>query len=206
VSPARKFLPTKEDIFMKILNAVAATLALTLGACASMDHDKDFAFSEDLETVTAVVEAINTKTRVVTLRGEGGKVIVFEASKEVVNLPQVKVGDQVVVKYYKALAAQLKPKGSTASSDVLYDGAAARAEAGQHPGMFAASTVSADVRIEAIDLKTNTVSFIGPAGVLRETQVVKPEMQELLKTLKVGDIVELSYFEGLAASVEPVSK
>lgn len=192
---------------MKILNATVAALTLTLGACASMhNHHNDFAFSEDLQTVTATVEAINVQTRIVTLRGEGDKVSVFEVGENVVNLPQVKVGDQVAVKYYKALAAQIKPKGSAQSTDVKYDGGAARAEAGQLPGMLAAATVSADVRIEAIDLKTNTVSFTGPAGVLRKTQVLNPELQKLLPGLKAGDIVELTYFEGLAASVEKISK
>lgn len=192
---------------MKILNATVAALTLTLGACASMHHHhNDFAFSEDLQTVTATVEAINAQTRIVTLRGEGDKVSVFEVGENVVNLPQVKVGDQVAVKYYKALAAQIKPKGSVQSTDVQYDGGAARAEAGQLPGMLAAATVSADVRIEAIDLKTNTVSFTGPAGVLRKTQVLNPELQKLLPGLKAGDIVELTYFEGLAASVEKISK
>lgn len=186
---------------MNIRNTAVAVLALILSACASKPAS-DMAIVDNLETVTAQVEAIDHKTRMVTLKGTDGESVTFKASEEVRNLPQVQVGDTVSVSYYTALAAQIKPKGSTQSSEVQYDVGGARAAPGMRPGMMAADAITADVRIESVDPKTNMVRFTGPSGLVRETEVEDPQFRELLKSLKVGDIVEITYFEGIAASVE----
>lgn len=188
---------------MNIRNTTLAVLTLVLAACASKPAT-DMAVVENLQTVTAQVEAIDHKTRMVTLKGADGQVVTVKAREEIRNLPQVQVGDTVSVSYYTALAAQIKPKGSTQSTEVQHDVSGARAAEGLRPGMVATDAITIDVRIESVDLKTNTVRFTGPSGLVRETEVVDPQFRELLKTLKVGDIVEMTYFEGVAASVEPV--
>ncbi|MGB4342212.1 MAG: hypothetical protein WBJ03_01160 [Moraxellaceae bacterium] len=189
---------------MNIRNTTVAVLALILSACAS-EPASDMAVVDNLQTVTAQVEAIDHKTRMVTLKNADGEAVTFKASEEVRNLPQVQVGDTVSVNYYTALAAQIKPKGSTQSSEVQYDVGGTRAALGSRPGVMAGDAITVDVRIESVDLKANKVRFTGPAGLIRETDVEDPQFRELLKSLKVGDIVEITYFEGIAASVDPVS-
>jgi len=65
----------------------------------------------EVVTVTATVEAIDQATRMVTLKGPKGNTVTFKAGEEVRNLPQVKVGDQVVAKYYESLADRGKKAG-----------------------------------------------------------------------------------------------
>ena len=48
-------------------------------------------------SATATVKAINLETRQVTLQGKKGNPFTITVSEAVTNLPQVKVGDQVVV-------------------------------------------------------------------------------------------------------------
>ena len=52
----------------------------------------------------------------------------------------------------------------------------------------------------------NIVSFIGPGRIERTVEVQDPQMQRALRTLKVGDEVDLTYTEAVAASVEPAGQ
>jgi hypothetical protein len=74
---------------------------------------------------------------------------------------------------------------------------------GQKPAGTLEHVVQARVQITAVDPEHNRVSFIGPAHVERTAQVLDPDMQRLLRTLKVGDQVDLTYTEAVAIKVEP---
>jgi len=58
--------------------------------------------------------------------------------------------------------------------------------------------IRARVKITGINRQHNTVSFVGPAKVERTVNVTEPDMQNFLKTLKVGDEVDLTYTEAIA--------
>jgi hypothetical protein len=57
--------------------------------------------------VTAEVESIDYKTRMVKLRGPEGKTRTVKAGPSVKRLDEVKVGDTVVVRYTEALSVQV---------------------------------------------------------------------------------------------------
>jgi hypothetical protein len=59
------------------------------------------------------------------------------------------------------------------------------------------------VTITAIDEKAPSVTFKGPAS---NTRTIKVKYPEKLKTVKVGDQVELTYTEALALTVEKAKK
>ena len=65
----------------------------------------------DLLEITAKVDAVDLATRTVTVSDGAGNEYVVEAGPEVRNLEQVEVGDEVVVSYYSALAAEFKKPG-----------------------------------------------------------------------------------------------
>src|SRR3954468_11817210 len=69
---------------------------------------------EKLEEVSATVTSIDQATRMVGLKGQDGSTSAFEVGPEVKNLPQVHVGDKVVVSYYRGFAAQVTPAGTPA--------------------------------------------------------------------------------------------
>jgi hypothetical protein len=58
------------------------------------------------------------------------------------------------------------------------------------------------VRITALDTANNTVSFVGPSRVERTVAVRAPELREFLKTLSVGDRVDVAIAEAVAIRVE----
>jgi Cu/Ag efflux protein CusF len=157
----------------------------------------------DLIEITATVDAIDLATRTVTLSDGAGNEYVVEAGPEVRNLEQVKVGDELVVSYYSALAAEFKKPGEGVPG-VQAEAAAGRAPAGERPAAAAGKTVTATIVIESVDAEENTVTFTGPRG-LRTVLVESPEGQEFIKQLKKGDEVEIAYTEALAISVEPAN-
>jgi hypothetical protein len=160
--------------------------------------------SESVESVTATVIAVDVAKRLIELRGPQGRTETFEVSDEVRNLPQVKVGDNLVVRYYASINAEIRPKGAPAPvlSDVGQSVGAARAPEGAKPAVAVGNVVSQTVVIQSVDNKTHTVMFSGPDGLVRNVQVQNPDAQKFIATLKKGDQVDVTFGEALAVSVE----
>jgi hypothetical protein len=60
------------------------------------------------------------------------------------------------------------------------------------------------VTVTAVDPATNTISFVGPNNVERTVTAKNPEVQAFIRSLHVGQQVDIVYEEALAISVEPM--
>ncbi|CDH45622.1 MAG: hypothetical protein IPL59_17885 [Candidatus Competibacteraceae bacterium] len=150
-------------------------------------------------TATFTVRAVDLKQRLVTLKDKQGKLTTIHVGEEARNLPQVKVGDLVTVKYYEAVALRINSDttgGITSRKDTL---SGSRAELGQRPGGSVRNTVEILANVLAIDQKTRKITFQGPERAL----IVKAPADKDLSKLNVGDQVKLTYVEELAITVEP---
>jgi NMD protein affecting ribosome stability and mRNA decay len=147
--------------------------------------------------MTATVAAMDLQKRIVTLRGPDGEVRDLRVGEEAVNLPQVKVGDIVTVRFYESIAVELIKPGTTAAAGET--AAIVRAKPGEMPGGMAARQVSVTATITAIDKQKNTVTLRGPEGKLN---VVKVQDPANLEEVKVGDELLITFTEALAISVE----
>ena len=152
-------------------------------------------------TVKATVEAIDLQNRVVTLKGPKGKVFDLKVGEEVKNLPQVKVGDEVVAKYYQSIALKVMPPGP--AEGVKTSEAAVAAKPGETPGAMVAKQVTVTATVEAIGPKKTFVTLKGPQGKVVDVQVRDPKN---LENVKKGDQVVITYTEALAISVEKPKK
>lgn len=153
-------------------------------------------------TVTATVKAIDYKKRLVTLLGPEGDTLEISAGPEVRNLDQVKRGDLVVVGYRESIALRLKKPGE-AELGVETAEAAERAPVGGQPGAAAADSITVTTKIVKIDKTKQQVTLKGPKG---NTAVVTVKDPTRLEKVKVGDLVEITYTQALAISVEPAPK
>ncbi|RNC68260.1 MAG: hypothetical protein ED859_11000 [Desulfuromonadales bacterium] len=153
-------------------------------------------------TATATVQAIDLEKRVVTLKGQEGNVFDVTVGKEARNLPQLKVGDEVTVKYYEALSAKVYKKGEAPVGEGVAEGVA-RTKPGEKPGGVAGRQMTVTATVEAIDTKKPTVTLKGPEG---KSVVVKIKDRKNLENVKVGDEVVLTYTEAVAISVEKAKK
>lgn len=138
-----------------------------------------------------------------TLTGDDGSSASFEVGPEVKNFAQIRVGDKVVVSYYRGIAAELEPKGTPLSKKVNQLDVTTGAEAGTKPGAGVGTAVKATVVIEKVDTKANTVTFKRPDGVSRTLPVESPQGREFIAKLKKGDQVEVLYVEAVAIEVRP---
>jgi Cu/Ag efflux protein CusF len=192
-------------MILRRTNAFLSALALTLAACAS-DSKNDTPPSGTLETgtvtATATVENIDLANRLVTLRGADGTVGTVWVDERAHNLGQVKKGDTVVATYHESLAYEVKRAGDGEPGvDVLEVGG--RAALGAKPGAAAAGVVTATVTIKSIDKSKPSVTLARADG---STFTVVVRHPEKLQHVKVGDLVELTYTQAVALSVEPTGK
>jgi len=161
------------------------------------------AVTSSLTKVQATVKEIDPVHRTVALEGPRGELTVA-VSPRVRNFSNLKVGDVVNVSYYRSIAAQIA-KGSQRVRDPAASTFAYGNSPGMKPAGGAGASVTSTVKIEAIDLGTNTVAFKGHDGHTRIVEVKSPNMQEFIRTLKPGDHVNVTYTESVAVEVIPAS-
>lgn len=149
-----------------------------------------------LVTVTATVTAVDPAERTVSLKGPEGKIVTVKVGDQVKNLDQVKVGDQVVAKYYEAIAVRVTKAGQKGAS---VEESAARAKPGQKPAGAVAQETTMTAVVETIDKKDSTVTLQGPEGNVRTIKVRDPKN---LENVDVGDHVTITYTEAVAVSVK----
>lgn len=193
--------------------SIAVVLALALGASASALSQQQPQVSTVVKTepgkglitstveLSATVEAIDLPTRSVTLKGATGKSVTLAVDEQARNLDQVKVGDQVVVKYVEALSLELKKGGGGAVSRTEAE-TGVRAEPGQKPGAGVGRKVTVLADVVAIDQKNKLVTLRGP----KQTVDLRVQDPEQLKLIKKGDQVQATYLEAMAVAVEPAPK
>jgi hypothetical protein len=200
----------------KLLRFVPLACALALAACsaeaskptpppaapAAAPEAKPAPMAARAVTATAKVAKVDQKKRMVTLKGADGKTKTIHVGPEVKNLPQVKAGDTVVVTYYESIALAVKKKGEaevgvTSASDTT------TAEEGKMPAAVTATTTTITAKITAIDTENQTVTVKGPRG---NSVTVKAQDPANLAKLKKGDLVQLTYTEAVAVSVERQAK
>jgi Cu/Ag efflux protein CusF len=165
-------------------------------------HSEGAGIREQVTTVTAAVQKIDQKTRMITLKGPDGKVSEFKVSDDVKNLAQVHRGDWVTMSFYQAIAYQVMKKGS-AKPGVATAADAATAPLGQKPGLVGGAAVTVTATIMSVDKTTNVVRIKGPKGHMASVQVQDPSR---LEGIKAGDLVEITYTEALAISVDKAPK
>lgn len=183
-----------------IIRAMTATLGAALLAAGCAQPPKEVTVGETIAK-TLNVESVDHASRIVTLRGDEGPVIVY-AGPEVRNLAQVKPGDRVVVRYREAIAAELVKPG-TGVAGVQSSVTTARAMPGERPFAAAAEQVRMTVKVYDVDTVANVVEVTGPRGYNRRVKVMDPKAREFIRGLKRGDEVEVTITEAAAISVEP---
>lgn len=188
----------------KVLTLLAALLLFSStcwsGESATAD-EKPYISTTQTMVVTALVEAINHETREVTLRGPEGNTATFTVDEEARNLGQVSAGDMVVAEYVQNMTIEVFANdGLEAGAGELV--AAGRSEEGGMPAMAAMDALVVTATVEEINIEANTFKLKGPSGQVKEFEARDPEN---LKKAEVGDIVVITYTEGVALSVEKTS-
>ena len=188
-------------IVLGVLMAFGATITAQEEKEAAR-QGREPAFQESqLISTSATVQALDQKTRLITLQGPEGNSFTFKVDDRVKNLAQVKVGDKVVVDYLESMAIQVVKRGDSDKNEK--DTVVVAAEPGEKPGGIAAEKLTLTATIEKIDRTMPSITLRGPEGKLVTFMVRHPER---LKLVKIGDKLQITYERAVAVSVEPAPK
>jgi Cu/Ag efflux protein CusF len=155
----------------------------------------------DAVQVRGTIDAIDKEKGTVTLKGPKGRTLTLEV-RDPAKLDAVKVGDPVVATYMEAVAFQVRKSG-TATPGTSVQEARVGSKPGETPGGAIGREVTVVVTITAIDKKAPAVTIKGPQG---KTETFKVREPKNLEGVKVGALVEITYTQALAVTLDKPAK
>jgi hypothetical protein len=180
-----------------ISSLFAATGLVFAGATFAQAPAKMVPLAAEVAVLTATVDSVDVKKRIVVLKDSNGNLAQMNVSKQINDLEKVKKGDIFVVEHAQAIAVGLTAAGKDAKPGV--SGVRSLTVAGKgsaKPFEETTDTIYATVKISTIDAKSRVVTFSMPNG---EKQKVKVDQSVLgLEKFKVGDDVMIEYIDDTA--------
>ncbi len=178
---------------------VALSIVIALAACAGSNEPKVSREESQVSTFRARVAAVDQQTRMVTLIGSDGGRTTFRADEAIKNLPQVKVGDEVVGTLVETLLIEVRrPSPDDKLTPTSVADVVATAEPGQRPAGLFVRQVQALLTIESIDKARGGGTLRDASG---KSRFVKARDPAVLDRVKVGDTVVVTLTEGLKLEV-----
>lgn len=148
--------------------------------------------------VQAVVVELDRANRMATLRTAKGHYVTVSVPVEIHNFDQVHVGDELVVQYGSAIAAQIEPASKSGIRELIEPADNNHAQAAESTGIAAARKVTIIAIIRAIDRKAGTATI---QGATRTVTIAIPASVDVAK-LKVGDEVHATFTDAVVVSLE----
>src|SRR5262245_34998004 len=145
-------------------------------------------------TRTATVVAIDKKNRIVTLKGERGNVAV-KAPEQMEGFDSLKVGDQVSATYYEATVVRVRRPGDPPASP---DPQTTVTRKDRTAGSEIRREQTHTVTIESLDMTGRTVRIKRGQ---EPAMTIGVREAKNLQGLKVGDTVDVTFYESLLVKV-----
>ena len=180
----------------RLLYSAMAIAPLLIGTAHAQDRTLTKTLTGEQKTVTATIESIEHKTRVVTLKEDNGEYSEIAVPADVKRFDTLKVGDKITAKYYENIVLRLKLPGEKATDT---DTASITPGSGAKAGGTAATQRTITATITAIDPKVPSISFSGPNGWKYSSRV---EDKAALAKVKVGDRMDITWTLAVLISAE----
>ena len=200
----RRLLPQRNLLKMRSLLVVLPSLAL-LAACATTGQPADVrptGHEQVLVELRAVVTGVDQQRRLLALRSDDGSSTVIPVPGEFRDFEKLRVDDDVVVSYTRAIDWQVK------AADQGTPGVSAREtlsnpKPGEAPGGSIENAITVTATITALDVTHGTVTLTGPGG---QSQTLNADSRADLGRVHVGDLAEITYSEVRGLSVRTDAK
>jgi Cu/Ag efflux protein CusF len=186
-----------EEVIMFRIYAVGAVLAVWSAAVfaqAPSTPPKGPSISRTV-TVSAVIKAIDHKTRSITLRADTGEEETFTAGPEVTRFDQLKAGDTIRATYSESLVVQVRKPGGVG-------GATAGVTAGrtkETPGGYVGAVQTATVTVKSVDMAAGSITVSSNDG---RTLTRRVADKKNLEGIKPGDQLDITYTQSLLVNAE----
>ncbi len=183
-----------------LLAAFALATAPAFARSASPKDDPKTVKKEGTVSVAGVVDAIDYKTRELTLDTPNHGKMTVVVSDEVKQFDKIKKGDSVAVTYHEGLLAEARTPTAEEQAQPYQEAIAGGVGGAGNPSASVGHQVKAVTTVVAIDKAKSEITFKGPRG---KTETVRAEDPKNLDKVKVGDTVVFTYTEAFAISVKP---
>lgn len=147
----------------------------------------------DVERLDVEVAAVNPAERIVVVR-QGRQTWPVAVPEVFGNLQNISPGDRVEVRRVEGVILGAKRARKGAKPAIIYSEAAADSSFQNLPERYVVRSLTVTARFDKFDPATNVVNYVGPAGARTHT-VSDPDIQNDLRRLKRGDMVELTFAE-----------
>jgi hypothetical protein len=170
-------------------------LALVVGVATFASAQKAMN-QADAVTATFTITAIDSGSRIVTLKDKDGNTHDMVCGPEVQRFNALKVGDTVSFRYYESVATAIRR--SSGDAPAASGNAGVTRTPGAKPGGTIAQQLTTTVTIEAIDPKIPSVTVKTADG---NKLSFKVQDKKNIEGYKPGDKVDVTYTQALAISV-----
>ena len=181
--------------------ALAAVLAWPAAAQEKGQAKKQVAARES-ESITATVEAIDSAKRELTLKGPKGNYVVMECPDSVKRFNEIKVGDQITVKYMEALVLEVHKADSAAKLGTTGSMGVERMKT-EKPAATVSRQITATVAVEAVDMAAPSITVKTADG---NSLSFRVKDKKNLEGVNPGDKLVVTYSEAVAMSVSTPAK
>lgn len=147
----------------------------------------------EVERLDVEIAAVNPAERIVVVR-QGRQTWPIAVPAVFGNLQNISPGDRVEVRRVEGVILGAKRARKGAKPAIIYTEAATDSSFQNLPEKFVVRSLTVTARFEKFDPATNVVSYVGPAGARTHT-VSDPDIQNDIRRLKRGDMVELTFAE-----------
>ena len=179
-----------------ILCVAAALVALPLLAADPHAAEPNLVDKTETKTVHTTIESIDRGARTVTLRDADGRPLTVVAGLDLKHFDELRVGDDVTVKYVEALAIGVHRKDEPAASGSrgqTFHGT------GEKPAGARTKQKTETVTIDAVDPDAQFVTFTTDDG---RRQSLHTDNPAILKGLHPGDQVDITWTTATIVSVD----
>jgi len=195
----------------KVVMAVAAVVFMMMPAAPAMaaepkaeaaKADRPGGVLVDAVSFTATVDAIDSKTRKITLKMQDGSKTEFIAGDEVRNFAQIKKGDIVSYDFTQAIAVDVQK--STGTPKMGESTQVERAKLGDKPAGTVETVGYLTAKVEAIDQATRKVTLQMPEG--KSVTFTAGDQVKRLNEINKGDEVVVQYLQKMTIKVTTPTK
>ena len=188
----------KKSLLSNAVASLVASFGLVVSSAAVAQAPANVQpVAAEVMVMTATVNSVDLKKRVVVLKDANGNLAEMNVSKQVNDLEKVKKGDLFVVEHAQAIAIGLTAAPKDANPGVSgVRKVIVSAKGSAKPFEETIDTIFATVKISTIDAKTRVVTFAMPSGEMQKVKV-DPSVLELDK-FKAGDDVVVVFVDDTA--------
>lgn len=177
---------------------LAAALAMLIALPGVGFAQEPVKHEKDAVVVKATIESIDHDTRTITFKTKQGDIKSVVAGPEVRRFDELKIGDVVTFTTTEATVYQIRKAGESAQPSVKDEPVIVRTP-GAKPAGTKIEQETKTVLIKEVNEKMSAVTFQTDDG---KTWSMKVDDKKLLKGLKPGDRVVITYTKATAISVE----